>query len=175
VAVNVFFRELPEASYPSKDLYGNADPVAAARALEACAAAAKDLSSLPRDHRVFYGGIAAARLLRDLRIEEEVGAMVAPAAAAAAAGAAAAVAATKAAAVDEVAFWQSCRAELRGGSTYPAAAIASVATAARVGDPYSLAWATLRVSSWWDAAKGVAVGAAAVCAVRAALSWDRPR
>lgn len=88
VAVNVFFRELPEASYPRKDLYGNADPVAAGRALEACAGAARDLTSLPRDHRVFYGGVAAARLLRDLRIEEEVGAMVALAAAAAAGGSA---------------------------------------------------------------------------------------
>ena len=72
VAVNVFFRELDKASYPAKDLYGNADPVAAAQALEACAGAAKRLASLPRDHRVFYGGVAAARLLRDLRVEREV-------------------------------------------------------------------------------------------------------
>ena len=72
VAVNVFFRELDKASYPAKDLYGNADPVAAAQALEACAGAAKRLASLPRDHRVFYGGEAAARLLRDLRVEREV-------------------------------------------------------------------------------------------------------
>jgi len=35
--------------------------------------AARDLATLPRDHRVFYGGIAAARLVRDLRIEQELG------------------------------------------------------------------------------------------------------
>ena len=81
VAVNVFFRELPKANYPGKDLYGNADPVLAGRALEACREAARDLAGLPRDHRVFYGGVAAAQLLRDLRIEEEVGTMVAPSAA----------------------------------------------------------------------------------------------
>lgn len=77
VAVNVFFRELDKASYPAKDLYGNADPLAAAEALEACAGAAKRLASLPRDHRVFYGGVAAARLLRDLRVERDVAPAVA--------------------------------------------------------------------------------------------------
>jgi hypothetical protein len=47
--------------------------LAAARALEAVGGAARDLATLPRDHRVFYGGIAAARLVRDLRIEQELG------------------------------------------------------------------------------------------------------
>jgi tRNA wybutosine-synthesizing protein 3 len=72
VAMNVFFRELPRAAYPSKDLYGNADPIAAGKALEMCESAAKELASLPRDHKVFYGGVAAAKLLRDLRVETDV-------------------------------------------------------------------------------------------------------
>ena len=39
--------------------------------------AAKRLASLPRDHRVFYGGVAAARLLRDRRVERDVAPAVA--------------------------------------------------------------------------------------------------
>ena len=78
IAVNVFFRELPKSMYPAKDLYGNADPIAARKALDACEGAARDLSNLPRDHRMFYGGIAAARMMRDLRIEGEVGPVVLP-------------------------------------------------------------------------------------------------
>ena len=78
IAVNVFFRELPKSMYPAKDLYGNADPIAAGKALDACETAARELSSLPRDHRVFYGGVAVARMMRDLRIEDEVGAVVVP-------------------------------------------------------------------------------------------------
>ena len=78
IAVNVFFRELPKSMYPAKDLYGNADTIAAGKALDACETAARELSSLPRDHRVFYGGVAVARMMRDLRIEDEVGAVVVP-------------------------------------------------------------------------------------------------
>ena len=72
VAVNVFWRELPTTAYPQKDLYGNADPLAAGEALRLVEAAAKALAASPRDHKVFYGGLAASRLLRDLRVERDV-------------------------------------------------------------------------------------------------------
>jgi len=72
VAVNVFWRELQKTAYPQKDLYGNADPLAAAEALRLVDAAAKTLANSPRDHKVFYGGLAASRLLRDLRVERDV-------------------------------------------------------------------------------------------------------
>ena len=72
VAVNVFWRELPKAAYPQKDLYGNADPLAAAEALRLVEAAAKALANAPREHKAFYGGLAASRLLRDLRVERDV-------------------------------------------------------------------------------------------------------
>ena len=72
VAVNVFWRELPKTAYPQKDLYGNADPLAAGEALRLVDAAAKSLANSPRDHKVFYGGLAASRLLRDLRVERDV-------------------------------------------------------------------------------------------------------
>jgi hypothetical protein len=72
VAVNVFWRELQKTAYPQKDLYGNADPLAAGEALRLVDAAAKTLANSPRDHKVFYGGLAASRLLRDLRVERDV-------------------------------------------------------------------------------------------------------
>jgi hypothetical protein len=77
VAVNVFWRELHSGAYPRKDLYGNADPVLASEALKLVETAGKKLASLPRDHKVFYGGLAASRLLRDLRVERDVASTVA--------------------------------------------------------------------------------------------------
>ena len=56
IAVNVFWRELRKDQYPSKDLYGNADPICATEALVLCQAAAQKLSTLPPDHKAFYGG-----------------------------------------------------------------------------------------------------------------------
>ena len=58
--------------YKRQDLYGNADPLAAAEALRLVEAAAKALANAPRDHKAFYGGLAASRLLRDLRVERDV-------------------------------------------------------------------------------------------------------
>ena len=77
IAVNVFWRELDKKQYPAKDLYGNADPVVATEALNLCQAAASKLAALPTDHKAFYGGIAASRLLRDLRVDEQVASTVA--------------------------------------------------------------------------------------------------
>jgi hypothetical protein len=101
---------------------------------------------------VFYGGIAAARLLRDLRIEEEVGVMVAPAAVAAAAAAA-------------------------GGSGGPTLGRAkNVSASAAAAASSSFAWVALPVHSWADVAKGAAVGAVVAGVVSAALTtWARPR
>ena len=72
VAVNVFWRELAAEAYPRKDLYANADPTAAAEALKLSEDAAGKLAGLPRQHRVFYGGLAVANVLRTLRIETEI-------------------------------------------------------------------------------------------------------
>ncbi|XP_069554850.1 tRNA wybutosine-synthesizing protein 5 [Brachyistius frenatus] len=55
VGVNVFWRHLPADSYDRKDPYGNKDPVAAARALQALERAMRALDELPADYRDFYG------------------------------------------------------------------------------------------------------------------------
>ena len=57
VSVNAFFRDpaLPPGQYPRKDLYGNADPVAAAAAAAAVHAACSALRELPEHYRRFYG------------------------------------------------------------------------------------------------------------------------
>ncbi|AWP12714.1 putative tRNA wybutosine-synthesizing protein 5 [Scophthalmus maximus] len=55
VGVNVFWRHLPGDSYDKKDPYGNKDPVAATRALQALERALHTLDELPADYRDFYG------------------------------------------------------------------------------------------------------------------------
>lgn len=55
VGVNVFWRHLPADSYDKKDPYGNKDPVAATRALQALERALHTLDELPADYRDFYG------------------------------------------------------------------------------------------------------------------------
>ncbi|KAK0153601.1 tRNA wybutosine-synthesizing protein 5 [Merluccius polli] len=55
VGVNVFWRHLAAESYDKKDLYGNKDPVAAARALQALERALHMLDELPASYRDFYG------------------------------------------------------------------------------------------------------------------------
>ncbi|XP_076012235.1 tRNA wybutosine-synthesizing protein 5 [Genypterus blacodes] len=55
VGVNVFWRHLPAESYDKKDPYGNKDPLAAARALQALERVIHTLDELPPDYRDFYG------------------------------------------------------------------------------------------------------------------------
>lgn len=55
VGVNVFWRHLPADRYDKKDPYGNKDPVAATRALQALERALHTLDELPADYRDFYG------------------------------------------------------------------------------------------------------------------------
>jgi len=69
IALNVFYRHLPAGQYPSKDLYGNADPIAAANAIKSFELAMDSLKQLPRDYQVFYGGVAAARLESHLGVD----------------------------------------------------------------------------------------------------------
>ncbi|XP_030285371.1 tRNA wybutosine-synthesizing protein 5-like [Sparus aurata] len=57
VGVNVFWRHLPADSYDRKDPYGNKDPVAATRALQALERALHTLDELPADYRDFYVGV----------------------------------------------------------------------------------------------------------------------
>lgn len=54
VGVNVFWRHLPENSYDKKDPYGNKDPLAATRALQALERCLGILDELPEDYRDFY-------------------------------------------------------------------------------------------------------------------------
>ncbi|XP_054643231.1 tRNA wybutosine-synthesizing protein 5 isoform X2 [Dunckerocampus dactyliophorus] len=55
VGVNVFWRQLPVDRYDRKDSYGNKDPVAASRALQALERALHHLDELPPEYRDFYG------------------------------------------------------------------------------------------------------------------------
>ncbi|XP_061924534.1 tRNA wybutosine-synthesizing protein 5 isoform X1 [Entelurus aequoreus] len=55
VAVNIFWRQLPEDRYDKKDPYGNKDPVAASRALQSLERALHHLEELPPEYRDFYG------------------------------------------------------------------------------------------------------------------------
>ncbi|XP_074550213.1 tRNA wybutosine-synthesizing protein 5 [Halichoeres trimaculatus] len=55
VGVNVFWRHLLADSYDKKDPYGNKDPVAATRALQALERVLHTLDELPADYRDFYG------------------------------------------------------------------------------------------------------------------------
>ncbi|XP_056145061.1 tRNA wybutosine-synthesizing protein 5 [Lampris incognitus] len=55
VGVNVFWRHLPAETYDKKDPYGNKDPLAATKALQALERALHTLDDLPPDYRDFYG------------------------------------------------------------------------------------------------------------------------
>uniref|UniRef100_A0A8C6T8S2 tRNA wybutosine-synthesizing protein 5 n=1 Tax=Neogobius melanostomus TaxID=47308 RepID=A0A8C6T8S2_9GOBI len=56
VGVNVFWRHLAAETYDKKDPYGNKDPVAATRALQACLERAlHTLDELPPEYKDFYG------------------------------------------------------------------------------------------------------------------------
>lgn len=55
MGVNVFWRHLPADSYDRKDPYGNKDPQAAARALQALDRGLHALEELPAEYRDFYG------------------------------------------------------------------------------------------------------------------------
>ena len=65
VAVNVFWRNLDQKLYDTRDTYGNKDPLPAQRAQQALDRALKALEELPDDYRDFY----ARRLVS--RIEEK--------------------------------------------------------------------------------------------------------
>ncbi|TWW80320.1 tRNA wybutosine-synthesizing protein 5 [Takifugu flavidus] len=73
VGVNVFWRHLPADSYDKKDPYGNKDPVAASRALQALERALKTLDELPADYVDFYG----RRMIQRIQKRTFVGAQVA--------------------------------------------------------------------------------------------------
>jgi hypothetical protein len=69
VALNVFYRHLAVDMYPSKDLYGNADPLAASNAMKSLDALMDSLKQLPQDYRVFYAGVASAKLENHLGVD----------------------------------------------------------------------------------------------------------
>ena len=62
MAVNVFWRHLPAAALPAKDLYGNRDPLAAEAAMAAGEQAIKQLGRLPDAYRRFYATLLCARI-----------------------------------------------------------------------------------------------------------------
>ncbi|KAJ1495515.1 hypothetical protein T484DRAFT_1761812 [Baffinella frigidus] len=63
VAVNVFWKHLPQEEYVGKDAYGNKDPASVHKANMQLAAAIKSLSALPPDHRDFF----ARRLIHKIQ------------------------------------------------------------------------------------------------------------
>lgn len=73
IAVNVFYRHLMATQYPTKDLYGNADPIAATQAIKLVDSAIESLKALPQDYRVFYAGVTAAHLESQLGVESARG------------------------------------------------------------------------------------------------------
>jgi len=66
ISVNVFWRDLPAEAYPRKDLYGNADPMAAQAALAKVQEASAELQKLPKHFRDFYGSRSFRLLERGL-------------------------------------------------------------------------------------------------------------
>ena len=62
----------PEDRVPAEGPVRQRRPAAAAEALRLVEAAAKALANAPREHKAFYGTLAASRLLRDLRVERDV-------------------------------------------------------------------------------------------------------
>ena len=54
VAVNVFWKNLPQDLYDQKDTYGNKDVLPAQRAMQIVDNALKVLEKLPDDYRDFY-------------------------------------------------------------------------------------------------------------------------
>ncbi|KAJ1481478.1 hypothetical protein T484DRAFT_1899345 [Baffinella frigidus] len=63
VAVNVFWKHLPQAEYVGKDAYGNKDPASVHKANMQVSAAIKLLSALPPDHCDFF----ARRLIHKIQ------------------------------------------------------------------------------------------------------------
>ncbi|XP_041374822.1 tRNA wybutosine-synthesizing protein 5-like [Gigantopelta aegis] len=64
VAVNVFWRHLPKEVYDHKDVYGNRDPLPAARATQIVDRALKTLEELPREYADFYARLLIERIKR---------------------------------------------------------------------------------------------------------------
>ena len=62
ISVNVFWRDLPASAYPKKDLYGNADPLAATAAAAHVEKAVQQLGKLPEHFRKFYGSRCCRQL-----------------------------------------------------------------------------------------------------------------
>ena len=69
VAVNVFWRCLPEGEHDPGDLYGNKDPPAARRAAELAARAGAAVANLPEPQQRFYARRAIRRLAAQLGME----------------------------------------------------------------------------------------------------------
>ena len=69
VAVNVFWRCLPEGEHDPGDLFGNKDPPAARRAAELAARAGAAVANLPEPQRRFYARRAIRRLAAQLGME----------------------------------------------------------------------------------------------------------
>lgn len=71
IAVNVFWRCLPEQDHDAGDLYGNKDPPAARQASELAARAGAAISQLPEPHKSFYARRTIKRLAEQLGMRLE--------------------------------------------------------------------------------------------------------
>ena len=72
VAVNVFWRSLPENEHDPGDIFGNKDPPVARQAAELCAKAGAVLASLPEPQRRFYARRAVKKLAEQLGMRLEL-------------------------------------------------------------------------------------------------------
>jgi tRNA wybutosine-synthesizing protein 5 len=69
IAVNVFWKCLPDGEHDPGDLFGNKDPPAARRASELAARAGAAIAHLPEPHRTFYARRAVQRLAAQLGMQ----------------------------------------------------------------------------------------------------------
>ena len=70
VAINIFWRHLPADAYDPKDVYGNRDPVPAARVLQSLDKNLQTLDKLPDEYRDFYARRMIARIKEKFRLQD---------------------------------------------------------------------------------------------------------
>jgi len=71
VAINIFWRHLPNDAYDPKDVYGNRDPVPAARVMQSLDKNLQTLDKLPEEYRDFYARRMIARIKEKFQLQDD--------------------------------------------------------------------------------------------------------
>ena len=71
VAINIFWRHLAADAYDPKDVYGNRDPVPAARVLQSLDKNLQTLEKLPDEYRDFYARRMIARIKEKFHLQDD--------------------------------------------------------------------------------------------------------